>query len=604
MATTTPPSSDAIELPDCALFSDDVVADDLSDLLAHGDLVRALAEQGFEGAKRLLNDAAQKDPRLAQRIAELRERLRRQASRRVGRLLEEYDRRGLELELVGRKEQERLEAEIAALDQRLKSRRGIDLSKLGDGALLDEVRNALLLPDASWNRPEGRPSFLARLKAFLAAIAAFFRRLFGRKAKAPPKPEGRPMTFATLQAGGRNLGSSEIGDILARMSSSQQEELQDNVRKNAQSKERDLQKEAEAKRRETDAQHRALEAEKEEARRRAERDADDQVRRAQEARLGQELKERGFLHDQDGGLAVTYGLIERFARLVLEEESRHLPGDVKLSLKGGGSTGVYEKTRLRQPEEVAHLDIPSSLLAARQVGSKHIDEATSYVYREITSERVHVVLAFDKSGSMSEGEKLPAAKKAFLALYIAIRKRHPDATIDVVAFDNEVRLLDLLELWECTPGAFTNTAAALRTAHLLLRSSRATRKEVYFVTDGLPEAYTDVDGRVKSGQLDTAMQHAVARAEELATVTPLKFSMILLKSEHPEYEIAARTLTRILGGSLVVTDPGRLGVELLIRWARGTETVLRAPVPEGAPPPRPAGAPGKKRRRADRRMGG
>jgi Mg-chelatase subunit ChlD len=520
--------------------------------------------------------------------------------------MEEYDKRTLDLELVGRTEQEKLAAEIAAIEARRRSGKRIDLSRLGDGALLDEVRSALLLPDSSWMQPERPPGIWARIRAFFARIAAWFRRRFGRGQSAPaPRPE-RSMAFAVLHEGGRNLGASEIGDILARMTPAQQQELDNNVDRSAQAKERSLQSEAEAKRREAEAQRRALEAEREEARHRAEREGEDRVKEAESARLSRELKERGLVAERGGELAVTFGLIERFARLVLEEETRSLPGDVRLSLKGGGSTGVYEKSRLRQPEEIAHLDIPSSLLAARMAGSKHIDESTSYIYREVTSERVHVVMMFDKSGSMSESGKLPAAKKALLALYIAIRRRHPDAVIDVVAFDNEVRVLDLLELWECAPGSFTNTAEAFRTAHLLLRSSRATRKEVYFVTDGLPESYTDFDGRVKSGNLDAAMQHAVARAQELATVTPLSFSMILLKSDHPEYELAARELTRLLGGSLVITDPGHLGVELLIRWARGTETIHRAaPTPE-APgrPTAPTGAPpGTRRRKADRRMG-
>jgi Mg-chelatase subunit ChlD len=571
------PSSEAIELPDCATFTDDVVSDDLTDLLDKAALIRALADQGFEGAKKVLRDAAATDPTLAHRLDELRERLRRQASRRVGRLMEEYDRRTLQLELVGKTEQDRLEAEIAAIEARIRSGRKIDLSQLGDGALLAEVRNALLLPDSSWLQPERPPGLWARIRAFFARLAAWFRSLFGRKSKAPPPRKERSMAFAVLNDGCRTLGTSEIGDILARMTPSQHDELDRNVQRSAQAKERDLQREAEEKRREVEAQRRSLEAEREEAKRRAERASEDRVKEAEAARLGRELKERGLVAERSGELAVTYGLIERFARLVLEEETRTLPGDVRLSLKGGGSTGIYEKSRLRQPDEVAHLDIPSSLLAARLVGSKHIDESSSYIYREITSERVHVVMMFDKSGSMSEAGKLPAAKKALLALYIAIRRRHPDATIDVVAFDNEVRVLDLLELWECAPGSFTNTAEAFRTAHLLLRSSRATRKEVYFVTDGLPESYTDVDGRVKAGHLEAAMEHAVARAQELHTVTPLTFSMILLKSDHPEYELAARELTRILGGSLVITDPGHLGVELLIRWARGTETIHRAP---------------------------
>ena len=529
--------------------------------------------------------------------------------------MEEYDQRSLRLELVGRTEQDRLESELRALEERRRAGRRIDLSKLGDSAYLDDVRSALLVPDASWARPPPRPGLVAWLRALLARLVAFFRRLFGRNGGTPSTARReRSLTFAVPADGGRSLGASEIGDLLARMSSGQEEELSDRLTRNLKSRERDLQKEAESKRRDVEEQRRSLESEREEARRRAEREAENRVRQAEEGRLARELKERGLVAERGGGLAVTYGLIERFARLVLEEESRHLPGDVRLSLKGGASTGLYEKSRLRQPEEVAHLDIPSSLLAARQSGLRHIDESTSYIYREVTSERVHVVMMFDKSGSMAEGEKMAAAKKALLALYIAIRRRHPDAVIDVVAFDNDVRVLDLIELWECAPGSFTNTAEALHTAHLLLRASRATRKEVYFVTDGLPESYTDVDGRVRSGRLDTAMEHAVARAQELATVTPLSFSMILLRSEHPEYEVAARTITRLLGGSLVITDPARLGVELLVRWARGTETTQRAVAAPGAPaavPARPTGAgsgpvpPDRgRRRRADRRMGG
>ncbi len=206
---------------------------------------------------------------------------------------------------------------------------------------------------------------------------------------------------------------------------------------------------------------------------------------------------------------------------------------------------------------------------------------------------------------MSEGGKLEAAKKALLALYVAVRRRYPDATIDVFAFDNQVQVLDLVELWECKAAAFTNTAEALRAAHLLLRSSRASRRELYLITDGLPEAYTADDGQVRAGQLDVAMEHALVRARELATVTPLKPTMILLKSAHPEYEPAARAIARTMGGELVVTDPVHLGVELLVRWAHGTETERRV-APSTPTPSPPASAPpgARRRRRADRRMGG
>lgn len=527
----------------------------------------------------------------------------------MGRLIEEYDRKAAALERVRVQDEKLLKEELARLEERLRAARAADLRRLLDPGLLADVQSALLVPDASWNRPPPRPSLWARLKALFARIAAFFRRLFGRggRTKAPAKKE-RTVTFATLSAGGRTLDAGAIAEAINTLDATEREELRERVSQGLQRSQNDVQREAEAKRREADAQRARLESERKEARARAERDAEKVAKQAEEKRVTDELKERGLVAERDGELAVTYGLVERFARLVLEEERRTLPGDVRRSLKGVGSTGIYEKAKLRQPEEVAHLDIPSSMLAARMEGLRHIDESTSYVYREVLSERVHVVLALDKSGSMSEHGKLLAAKKALLALYTAIRQRHPDATVDVLAFDNEVRVLDLLELWECPAGSFTNTGEALHLAHLLLRPSRANRKEVFLITDGLPESYTDADGSVRSGNLDVAMEHALARAAELRTVSPLRFSMVLLRSEHPEYEQAARLLTRQLQGALIVTDPARLGFELLVRWAGGVETTrapastegtAAAPTAPGAPE---GGARAGRRRKVDRRM--
>lgn len=523
------------------------------------------------------------------------------------RILQEYDQQVVALEEVRHQSDADVARQITELEERLRAARAIDWSRLPPIDLMDDVSSALLLPTASWNQPPRPPGIFARIRAAFARFFTWLRRLFSRRKAAPPTPaRGRRVLFATPAADGRTLGASELGNALAQLTPPEREELTDHVTDALKARERGLEREAEEKRRQAEAQRRRLEEERAEAQRRAEAEADSRVKKAEERRLERELKERGFVAEHRGELTVTYGLVERFARLLLEEESQRLPGDVRMSLRGGGSTGVYEKARLRRPEEVAHLDVPGSLLAARLTGSRHIDESTSYVFREITSERVHIVLVFDRSGSMSEEGKLEAAKKALLALYVAIRRRYPDATIDVIAFDNEVQVLDLVELWECKAGAFTNTAEALRAAHLLLRASRATRREFYLITDGLPEAYTDDEGRVRSGQLDVAMEHALERARELATVSDLKSTVLLLKSEHPEYEPAARAIARTLRGEMVVTDPARLGVELLVRWAHGEETERRVVSTEPAvvPPVRPPPGARGRRRRADRRMGG
>jgi Mg-chelatase subunit ChlD len=604
----TSPPADAVPLPDCSQVPEDVESDDLLSAVDSAAVIEALAEHGPGGVKDLVDRQAGENSELARRIARLRELLKRQASSRVSRVLDEYDRRTQELELDRKATADELNREMEALEARLQEARQIHLGSVLDGALLEEVQQALLLPTASWMQPPPPPTLWERIRAFFARIAAFFRGLFRRTSKTKEEPrKERVVPMATLLPVGRALTPSELSEALARLTPRQQEELETSVTRDISERERALAREAEAKRKEAESQRRKLEEERQEAERRAQREADQWARQAEEQRLRRELSERGLVNEQGGQLTITYSLVERFAKIVLEAESRSLPGDVRMSLKGGASTGVYEKARLRLADEVAHLDIPSSILAARQAGSRHIDESTSYVFREILAERVHIILALDKSGSMGEGEKLPAAKKALLALYVAVRRRYPDATIDVIAFDNEVRLLDLLQLWETPPGSFTNTGEALRTAFLLLRSSRANRKELFLVTDGLPEAYTDPDGRIRSGNLDKAMEYALARAQELTSVKPFRSTMVLIKSQNPEYEKAARLLTHQLGGELVVTEPQRLGIELLVRWASGKEQARRMVPESGAPPVMtpPAGGPkGGKRRRRDRRMGG
>ena len=41
-------------------------------------------------------------------------------------------------------------------------------------------------------------------------------------------------------------------------------------------------------------------------------------------------------------MAVTYALVEKFARLGLEEEAKALPEGLRLSVKGAAATGLYE----------------------------------------------------------------------------------------------------------------------------------------------------------------------------------------------------------------------------------------------------------------------
>ncbi|MDE1820570.1 MAG: VWA domain-containing protein [Euryarchaeota archaeon] len=583
-ATLPSPSNTApaaIALPACEAVSEELEDDDLLSLLAKDRMVRALAEQGLGGVREIVREEEAKGGRFAERVASLRERLRRQFSRQVHHLQQEYRRKEDDLRLRQEDQRRLLEAEIARLQESLQRARELSAPSLkADQDLMEAVRSALLLPTDALKRAsrERPPSLWQRIRAFFSHLWQAILRLFGRGKRAEPrrKPsEGRTVTIGRLASFGRTLSPDNAGDLFGQLTPAQMKAIQDATEQRLRDRTRDLtrqgkESEVEVRRRRDD-----LAREAEAARAEALRRAEEQTRAGVEKKVRDELKERGWVRERSGQMAITYALVEKFARLVLEEESRSLPEGLRMSLKGSASTGLYEKGRLRQLDEVARLDLVGSLVESRLRGSRHLIEDASYVYREIRSESLHAVLLLDTSGSMAEGEKLPAAKKAFLALYMAIRRRYPDAVLDVVAFDNNVRVLDLVSLWEARPGAFTNTGEALRTAHELLRSSRAHRKEVYLITDGLPEAYSEETGEVKSGNLQKALESALQRATELRTVGPLASTIVLLKSEDPSFEKAARALARVLGGSVVITDPRRLAFELLVRFI-GDQPMERA----------------------------
>jgi len=590
------------------------VDEDLVSAMDRAELTRRLAEQGVPGAQDLLKEAEARGGRLGQRLASLRERLRRQVTRQTHRLLEEYRRKGEALDAAFVKRRASLESELARLrasQDRAASFDPRDL--LVDASLLEAVQRALILPDEALKAAsrEPRKGWWARLVAALRRFVEALLRLLRRTPRqSPPTREapGRPLPLGRLATLGRTLTPQSAESLVESLTPAQREALARSARQGLAERGQDLKAEMD---RLEEERRRALQRTREEAElagQQARAREDPLVKERVEARLKEELRERGLVRERSGALAVTYALVERFARLVLEEESRALPEGLRASLQGAASTGQYEKGRLRQSDEVARLDLVGSLVESRLHGSRHLNEETSYVYREIRAESLHAVLLLDTSGSMSEGGKLAAAKKAFLALYMAVRRRYPDATIDVATFDNEVRVRDLLSLWEASPGAFTNTGEALKAARDLLAGSRASRKELYLITDGLPEAYTDRNGVVHSGNLKLAQASALEHARELRRVGPLVSTIVLLKSSDPSYEKAARELAQGLGGSVVITDPRRLAFELLIRFVGGRVEEKAPRAAEGpwpAPGTRgadiPAGADTARARRARRR---
>ncbi len=579
---------EVIHLPDCTFVPEEPTDEDFLSLLPRSEVVRALAERGIEGALELLKREEARGGDLGRRIASFRERLRRQAARSISRLTRDYAAQMENLESVRVRSRKLLKEEMDRLRDSLEKARAFSQDGvMGDANLLEAVRSALLLPsDALKASLQVKKSLWLRIREWFARLWAMIRRLFGRGSpSARPttkKAPGRPLTLARLAFLGRSLTPDMTGDLFGELTPAQIAALKESAQKNLASQQRELEKKGRSEDDLLRRKREQLQGEEGEAKRQAEKKFQDEERRQVEQKLRTELSERGWVSERGGHLAVTYALVERFARLMLEEEEKALPEGLRLSLRGQASTGLYERGRMRELIELARMDLPGSLLQSRMRGSRHLLEEESYVYREIRSESLHAVLLLDVSGSMAEGGKITAAKKALLALYMAIHRRYPDSIIDIVAFDSQARALDLVELWEVDPGSFTNTGEALHIAYELLRSSRATRKELYLITDGLPESYTEPGGVIRSGNLDRALAYATARARELATVQTLVSTLVLLKSDNPTYEKAARTLANVLKGYVVVTDPRRLAFELLVRFSsdRVVETEMSDSHPE------------------------
>lgn len=327
----------------------------------------------------------------------------------------------------------------------------------------------------------------------------------------------------------------------------------------------------EIKRREIDSRLAQLEKQRkgelDKLRHREQRHVQREVKKA----LVSELEDAGYIHKgKKDELKITSRLIDRFAELVLSDELQKLPSKFSSSSGAFGiSHGVYEKKKLQTSAESSRMDIVSSIVNARLAhpGERHIYDSDIITYKDMRSTISHVVLIFDKSGSMEENERLTAAKKSVLALYKAVKHRNPNNVVDFIAFDSTVKVMDILQAWRSSPSGFTNTGEALNVARQLIEDSHADHKLIYLITDGLPEAYTDArTGKPRAGDLEKSLSVAVREAQKLKKIAGLKLTIILLEPKEAIYTDAARTIAKAVAGDVIVTDPSELAAEMLMDY--------------------------------------
>lgn len=567
----------------------------------------AAGEGGIAAALRRMRDA------LLQQADALRARLEGSISSERERLLATY-----ETELAALEERRR--AEAAALNE---SRGGRERRLQEEMARAELARLVLSAP------PPQKLGFLGRVRALLVRVwralvwlltlpLRLLARLFGLRRRAPV-PGARSATVPVRGGSGvlmeveaglgtalltsadlrravdsrvralpprermrmmrdRLLGLENYEDVarrivetdLAREAERKEQELsasQEELARRLQ----DIEETEVARKASVDAAIEALERRRQEELAALQRRIDKGPEEAMKEELLAELEGSGLLSRKGDALRPTSRLMERFADIVFAEEAKGLPaarGNATGAFADGD--GLFVREPLRSRMEVSHLDMHGTLLRARlrHPHQRRIYDEDVVVYREERGSRLHVVIIFDRSGSMEENDRMLAAKRAVLALWHAVRMDNRRNEMDILAMDTSVTRVTLEEAWESKPRGFTNTGRALREAANLLKASRAERALIYLITDGLPEAYT-VDGVDGAGHPEKAMKFALEEARKLrALPAVVGTTLLLLEPEDELFVKAAEKLAHALDGRVVKTDPKELARDVLKEFDR------------------------------------
>lgn len=281
----------------------------------------------------------------------------------------------------------------------------------------------------------------------------------------------------------------------------------------------------------------------------------------------EELEAAGLVERLGDGLRLTGRFLDTFAALVYTEESRGISPTRESALGSSiEGEGILERSRLLSHAEASHMDTVGTLVNARTYHPhvRHLLEEDVVIYREQRASQTHIVIVVDQSLSMEENERMTAAKRAALALYYQTRRKGARHKIDFILMETGVKRASLAEVWDAKPKGFTNVGRALEVAHAILSSSRANRRILFLVTDGLPEAVT-VDGKDVAAKPEEALTYALRQAARLKRLPGLAFSLVLLEARDPLFLAAAQKIAAKAGGRIAKVEPQELVKSLLVQ---------------------------------------
>jgi Mg-chelatase subunit ChlD len=590
-----------VHLPDC----ENIEHEPLLSARQRRELVRLLAEEGPQALEAWIEEEAEDDPRIRERVEAHREKLERRARRRRRRVEEEIEEQREQVQQTWGTQAEEARQRERQLADEMERLDPTDRERLAEHA---RGMDPLLTPEEAeptlWEKAKG---FVYRVWiAIVEAFARFWSWLTGRQrteqgpvidlgdvqVDLPELAKTNPGVVARVKRRaddrsirerirdwwnrlrGREDYRTRVEELMREELEQAQREVEAEVEEERERLEERIE-EIEEQRREAEREQSKRLRELEEERERELAEIDEQVQHAPLERVRRELEgelgEAGLLGEEG---SPTAALLERFSSLLYEEVHRALPrgGRARPGAFIGGE-GTYEKGPIRSLNERGAAALADSVVRARQnhPTSEHIYDSDLVVRREIKSQRTHVVLVFDRSGSMEERGRFEAAKRVCLVMYQAVRDHDPRHLVDIVSMSTEVERAGLEETWNAELGGFTNHAGALDEARRILASSPADRRLVYLITDGLPEAYDDEEGEVVVDEPSECMPPTIEAARRLGELENTRLTMLQLETEDELYLDAAREIAIAAGGRMQGLNPEDLTEEVVLDFEAAVE---------------------------------
>lgn len=298
-----------------------------------------------------------------------------------------------------------------------------------------------------------------------------------------------------------------------------------------------------------------------------------------------ELKEKGYLREENGEVKITAKTEQTIRKSALEE----IFGKLKKAGKGNHNSNISgigeEKNADRREytfgDSLDQIDMTASIQNAQinhGIGDFTLTDRDLEVeekdYKTLTS----TVLMIDISHSMIlYGEdRITPAKKTAMALAELIKTKYPKDTLDIVVFGNDAWPITIKDLPYLQVGPYhTNTLAGLELATDLLRRRKTHNKQIFMITDGKPTCLKE-NGRYYKNSIGLDRK-VVGKTLNMAAQCkrlniPITTFMI---AQDPYLQQFVRQFTQINGGRAFYSSLTGLGEYIFEDYIKNRRKTIR-----------------------------